>query len=247
MSNGWSLAGNSIASDAFLGTTNAQPLSVRTSGTERLRVLQNGNVGIATSNAAVKLHITGNRIRLESAGKRLDMRADGGAVDVESTTHNLFLHSSGPSGNNNIIMNPFGGEGNVGIGTQAPSDKLHVVGNVRANDVLLTSDLRLKTDVRPILGAKHKLEKLRGVEFEWKESDGSTSGSSAGFIAQEVESIAPELVRTERAGGYKGINLGGMLGTLIEAFKELAAENGTLRRRIEVLEQAAAAAPTAGA
>jgi endosialidase-like protein len=324
MSNGWSLAGNAVATTDFLGTTNAQPLSVRTSGAERLRVqpdgkvgvgladprtplhvlggistgldfnsagavtffppdgfawfhidngpaggrpigrlrishgpnpgsqelmtlVQDGNVGIATSNPLVKLHITGDRIRLESAGKRLDLRADGGAVDIQSDTHNLFLHSSGPARNNHVIINPFGNEGNVGIGTGAPSDKLHVVGNVRANDVLLTSDVRLKTGIRPMRGAKRKLQKLRGVEFEWKESEGSALRRGAGVIAQEVESIAPELVQPERGDGYKGVNLGGMLGTFVEAFKELAAENEALRLRIEALERAGATVPTAGA
>jgi hypothetical protein len=214
---------------------------------ELMTLVQDGNVGIGTPTPAVKLHVGGNRIRLESAGKRLDLRADGGAVDIQSETHNLFLHSSGPGGNNHVIMNPFGNEGNVGIGTGAPADKLHVVGNVRANDVILTSDARLKRRIRPIRGARQKLEGLRGVEFEWKDSDGSTAGRSAGVVAQEVESVAPELVPAGRADGYKGVNLGGMLGTLIEGFKELAAENSALRLRIEALERGGDPAPDAAA
>lgn len=235
MSNGWSLAGNSVAAGSFLGTTNAQALSVRTAGAERLRVLPDGKVGIGTSGPAAKLHVAGDRIRLELAGKRLDLRADGGAVDIESTTHNLFLHSTGPSGSNHVFINPFGNEGNVGIGTQAPADKLHVAGTVRANDVFLTSDVRLKTGVRPIRGARHKLERLRGVEFEWRDP-AATPRRGAGVVAQEVESVAPELVQAEGDDGDKGVTLGGMLATLVEAFKELAAENAALRLRIEALE-----------
>jgi hypothetical protein len=315
MSNGWSLSGNAVATTDFLGTTNAQPLSVRTAGAERLHVqadgdigvghaaprtqfhvlggistgldfssagaitffppdgfawfhidngpaggrpigrlrishgvspgshelmtlTQQGAMGVGTPNPAVKVHVTGNRIRLESEGKRLDLRADGGAVDVQSDTHNLFLHSAGPRGNNNVIINPFGNEGNVGIGTGAPTDKLHVVGNIRANDVIITSDARLKTDIRPLRDARRKLEQLRGVEFEWQESDGSAPGPGAGIVAQEVKSVAPELVRGD---GYQGVDVGGMLGTLVEAFKDLAAENAALRLRLETLEHAAEA------
>ena len=133
-----------------------------------------------------------------------------------------------------------GPSGRVGIGTVSPQDRLHVAGNVRANDLILTSDARLKTGLRPILSAKRKLERLRGVEFEWIEPTGSTTQRGAGFVAQEVESIAPELVQAEGDGGYLGVNLGGMLGTLVEAFKELAAENGALKSRIEALERAGA-------
>ena len=61
-------------------------------------------------------------------------------------------------------------------------------------------------------------------------------------MAQEVEAIAPELVEQPHEG-HKGINLGGVVGTLVEAFKELAAENRALTRRIEALERTGATEP----
>jgi hypothetical protein len=208
-----------------------------------MTLLQDGNVGIGLPNPAVKLHVTGNRVRLEQRGKVLDLRADGGSVDVQSDTHDLYLHSAGPSGRNRVVINPFGGEGNVGVGTTNPTDKLHVVGNVRANDFIVTSDARLKTDIRPIQGALRKVNELRGVEFAWKEAEAGSEGTAprrtAGVVAQEVEAVAPELVETAAgADAYRGVNLGGVVGTLIEAVKELSAENGALRRRIDALEGA---------
>jgi hypothetical protein len=214
-----------------------------------MTLLQSGNVGIGLPNPQVKLHVTGNRVRLESGGKRLDLRADGAAVDIQSETHNLFLHSSGPSGRNHVIINPFGGEGNVGVGTGNPSDKLHVVGNVRANDFLVTSDARLKTGIHPMRDALEKLKRLRGVEFAWKETNSGSDGESrrgAGVVAQEVEAVAPELVDTGAGEeAYRGVNLSGLMGMMIEAVKELAAENGVLRRRIEALEGGGGAMPAA--
>jgi hypothetical protein len=83
-----------------------------------------------------------------------------------------------------------------------------------------------------------KVRQLRGVEFAWKESesaDPDVPARGAGVIAQEVESVAPELV-VSRDDAYRGVNLSGVVGMLIEALKELAAENGALRDRVEALE-----------
>ena len=203
---------------------------------------QSGNVAVGLTNPQVKLHIVGNRVRLESGGRQLDLRSDGSHVDVQTTTSDLYLHSLGPRGRNNVIINPFGPSGNVGIGTTGPTDKLHVIGNVRANDFIVTSDGRLKDKVRPLRGALDKLRHLRGVEFEWRgrrndQSQPPQSNRRLGVVAQEVEKVAPELVHSTGAGGYRGVNLGGLLATLIEATKEIAEENDRLRSRIDTLER----------
>ena len=203
---------------------------------------QSGNVAVGLTNPQVKLHIVGNRVRLESGGRQLDLRSDGSHVDVETRTSDLYLHSLGPRGRNNVIINPFGPSGNVGIGTTAPTDKLHVIGNVRASDFIVTSDGRLKDKVRPLRDALNKLRHLRGVEFEWRthndgQSEPTQSKRRLGVVAQEVEKVAPELVHSTDAGGYRGVNLGGLLATLIEATKEIAEENDRLRGRIDMLER----------
>ncbi|MCS7227309.1 MAG: hypothetical protein NZ821_09995, partial [Gloeomargarita sp. SKYB31] len=60
-SNAWSLTGNSGTNPAvnFLGTTDGQPLVIRTSNTERLRITQTGDVGIGTTTPAARLHVAG--------------------------------------------------------------------------------------------------------------------------------------------------------------------------------------------
>ncbi len=55
----WLLLGNSATNPAinFLGTTDSEPLVIRTNNTERLRVTAEGRVGIGTSSPAVDLHV----------------------------------------------------------------------------------------------------------------------------------------------------------------------------------------------
>jgi hypothetical protein len=87
---------------------------------------ETGNVGIAQRAPATRLHVVGDRLRLENAGKRIDLRTDGSAVDLQSETSSLFLRASGAGGNNSVVMNPFPGDGSVAIGHSAPICKLHL-------------------------------------------------------------------------------------------------------------------------
>ncbi|MEX1132390.1 MAG: hypothetical protein WEC15_04125, partial [Flavobacteriales bacterium] len=53
----WGLTGNASAATNFLGSTNAQPLSIRTNNVERVRILSNGNMGIGTDTPQRRVHI----------------------------------------------------------------------------------------------------------------------------------------------------------------------------------------------
>lgn len=98
----------------------------------------------------------------------------------------------------------------VGIGTTAPTDRLHVIGTIRATTGIwsngyvsakgqdTTSDARYKRDVAalPAQAALSVLMRLRPSTWAWKD-DGRRG---AGFVAQEVLGVLPEAVR-EVGGG----------------------------------------------
>jgi len=114
--------------------------------------------------------------------------------------------------------------GNVGIGTASPSEKLHVVGNIKATgDVVAysSSDERLKDNKKNIENALEKVESLNGVEFDWNDKQDVYEGHDIGIIAQEVEKIVPEIVNT-RDNGYKAVKYEKLVPLLIEAIKELS-------------------------
>ncbi len=124
-------------------------------GTPNLWV--DGKVGVGTTNPSYKLHVIGdnsgsqkNRIRLENAGKRLDLRADGGAVDLQTETNDLYIRSTGSG--HDVVINPFSDDGKVGIGTENPSVQLHVQDNLSGsasninNHVVLIENTSTETD-----------------------------------------------------------------------------------------------------
>lgn len=78
------------------------------------------------------------------------------------------------------------------------------------------------------------VRRLRGVSFEWRENAVSGhAGADLGVIAQEVEEVFPELVRTS-PDGYKTVNYLGLIAPLIEALKELDARVEALERQPDV-------------
>ena len=119
--------------------------------------------------------------------------------------------------------------GLVGIGTEIPSEKLDVNGNVKAIDFNATSDQNLKDNIRTIEGPLAKVVQIRGVNFDWKE----TQKPSVGVIAQEVEKVFPELVTDS---GTKTVNYNGLIGLLIEVVKEQQTQINSLNERLSKLE-----------
>jgi hypothetical protein len=207
-----------------------------------------GQVGIGTTTPLTKLHVLGNRIRLENSNKLIDIRADGSSVDLHSESNDLFIRSSGPGGNNNVIVNPFPEDGNVGIGTTSPSQKLHVQGNLQVENDLrvvgqalkwngftwtVLSDERLKENINPLKDALSRLLQLHGVSFFWRSSESTpkVTGPQMGLIAQQVEKVFPEWVTTT-PDGYKALTLNGFEALTIEALRELKAEIESLKARL---------------
>src|SRR5215207_8795453 len=127
----WDTRGNDRTNPAndFLGTTDNQPLAIRTNGTEALRVGTTGNVGIGTTEPNHVFHVrTGDAVGLfESTGTQAFLRLstrEGLNNRVEITNRpggRLSLFTSGGGDVLNITR-----AGNVGIGTTEPNHVFHV-------------------------------------------------------------------------------------------------------------------------
>jgi hypothetical protein len=202
---------------------------------ERLRITSAGNVGIGTTSPVQKLEVSGNTYvtgYVQASSALIGLKNGYATLGSNSTATGIalsrdFLPSSYPD----LIINS---AGNVGIGTTAPSYKLDVSGTIRATaDVIAYSDARVKENIKTIDNALEKTTKLRGVSYI--RNDIEDKSTKIGVIAQEVLEVLPEVVSKDDEGKYS-VSYGNIVGVLIEAIKELKADNDSLKARIETLE-----------
>jgi hypothetical protein len=155
------------------------------------------------------------------------------AVPVTINTPNSFLVFPPDSLGTSV--------GIMGIGKiPDPAYKVDVNGKIICTTFIdLSSDLRLKTKIKPLLNALKRIEGLRGVTFSWKDPKPGNhkEEKQIGLIAQELERVFPELVTTGKNDGYKSVDYGRFSAVLLEAVKELDSNYEDLEKRVKDLEE----------
>jgi len=96
---------------------------------------------------------------------------------------------------------------------------------VYAVSYITSSDMRLKTNITPIISALTKLNTITGYTFEFIKDSGKRR---SGVLAQEIQDILPEAVYTD-ADGYLSVSYDAIIPLLIQAIKEQ-------QKKIEELE-----------
>ncbi len=224
----------------------------------RVTVKAGGNVGIGTTTPEGKLAIN-TRSMDDTRGLYIN---GGGDAEDEYVAYFLGRSSSFPSTVLRLASNRYGnpaykfieaisdedgtpvtqfvvhGDGKVGIGMSNPTNILTVQRNSATDPVAdawrTYSSRRWKTNIRTISEALDKVQRLRGVYYDWK-ADGK---HDIGLIAEEVGEVIPEVVTYEENNkDANSIEYARLVALLIEAVKELKVENNQLRAENQALQQ----------
>lgn len=102
-------------------------------------------------------------------------------------------------------------------------------------DLYTPSDKRLKTNIETLTNVLEKIDKLRGVQFEYKDQKKYAAGPKIGVIAQELLICFPPMV-TKGSDGYFKVDYTQLTGALLQAIKEQQKEIKQQNNRIEQLE-----------
>jgi hypothetical protein len=226
VNSGLNVGSGGIYSDGDLGVTGS--------------TIIHGNLGIGRKTPSQKLDI------FQSAGDvRMSMKTNmSWTIHFEQTESSVFSIYNGGQPRLTILA-----DGKVGIGTENPTARFHTVGTVRfsglgagtletdANgNITASSDIRLKHVLDDFPSGMEAIQKIDPILYRWGENSGlDQTHTYAGFSAQNVWQAIPEAVRQDN-DGYLTLSDRPIIASLVNAVKELAAENRELKKRMRRLE-----------
>jgi hypothetical protein len=138
----------------------------------------------------------------------------------------------------------YGLNGNIGIGTAAPTALLSVNGSANkpgGGSWAVFSDARLKQQIKQYTDGLDALMRINPVSFHYNAASGfDTRPEYVGVIAQELMQVAPYMVNTAAKGEekkeYYQVDNSAMTYMLINAVKEQQAMIDELKKEVEDLK-----------
>jgi hypothetical protein len=203
------------------------------------------NVGIGAESPGQKLDVDFGNVVVQGSGS-FDANGEEGIVYLGSTHHYIkgvygFGVKIGAYAAGDVISIKEI-SGNVGIGTTSPGAyRLAVNGDAAktgGGSWDSFSDARLKKVHAPYEYGLSQIAELNPIHYSYREGNElglPSDRDHVGLTAQEVQNVIPDAV-SENDQGYLMLNSDPIIWAMLNAVKELKAENEELKKRIERLE-----------
>jgi hypothetical protein len=216
---GTSAADSTVLRAGIRFNSTSQELKFFTSDAGRVIITSAGLMGIGTDSPATLLHVYSSSqgvSRFESTQGEVNIALNNSSASgnlLGAVGSNIYIYSAGSE-----KLRVVGSSGNLLLGTTSDNgERLYVSGAIRATGTITAnSDLTLKKNLLKIENALEKVEQINGYTYEFKQDD---SRRHAGVIAQEIQTVLPEIVNKGN-DGILGVEYGNISALLIEAIKE---------------------------
>lgn len=203
-------------------------------------ILKNGNMGIGENKPTNLLQLKAVSGFTGSMQLNIDENSTGfGRIGFSNTgTLGWTLAAHRDNTASSSSMNFYSNQLNADVLSLRGDGSACFYGNVKANVVATCSDVRYKSNVKTIKDALKKVQAIDGVTYTYKVNEYADqhfpTQEQAGLIAQQVESVLPQVVYTD-ANGYKSVDYAKVVPLLVEAIKELKKELGDVKKSNDLL------------
>lgn len=212
-------------------------------------ILNIGSYGINNINPSAVLDIRANEdvkeglaIRREGKNSSINLRISDDDTGVISVGDNIILESGDKNTFIKNLINSKINSDNVTIADTLNTRNIKcdntITGNIinaqtitgadmTVDNFIQTSDIKLKKNIKK-MNSKNELNKIQqisGYNYNFKNSKNN------GLIAQQVEKIYPEIVKTN-SNNFKGIKYNDLIPSIIESIKEQQIQINELKKLI---------------
>jgi hypothetical protein len=221
---------------------------------EALTIDSSGNVGINCNSPGMNSNVPSTRNKLDVNGT-LNVSGLSYCLYGCSVNRDIYLHTFHPTNavsfrftcsprtEVGLISNTFqlfkygatSGSGTEIFRIYESNGHLNYYGNIYASNVTARSDLRKKTNIMTIEDPLEKIQQMRGVYYNKK--DDPSKARNVGFIAQDLETVLPEVVHTNTHDEkYKSVSYGNITAVLIEGMKSQQSTIASMLSSISTLK-----------